>query len=144
MTPFDLDAARKDLAALCRRENELRDPTLSIGDKCALVHVPMSRCVNHLSSAIARIEKLEEALTRAQNDAVCHCGSPVSEHSWGDGHMPVPMEHPCPYEKTLRDLERWMEASIKLTPHDRLDWLQAFSEVWLPQIRAALAAEKEA
>jgi hypothetical protein len=144
MTPFDLDAARKDLAALAYAYKEkaaLYDPPMDVEHT---IRSKSIACADHLPSAIARIEKLEEALTRAQNDAVCHCGSPVSEHSWGDGHMPVPMEHPCPYEKTLRDLERWMEASIKLTPHDRLDWLQAFSEVWLPQIRAALAAEKEA
>lgn len=43
-------------------------------------------------------------------------------------------------EAELRDIERWMAASIELTPHARLDWLQAFSEVWLPRIRAALSA----
>jgi hypothetical protein len=89
MTPFDLDAARKDLAALAYAYKEkaaLYDPPMDVEHT---IRSKSIACADHLPSAIARIEKLEEAL---RGIALMACrnaspGGPSCPHLYPDGFL---------------------------------------------------------
>ncbi len=58
--------------------------------------------IQHMKLKLAEANaKLKEA---KKNEAVCHCGAYVSEHTQADNHGAVDMEHPCPNEEKLREL----------------------------------------
>jgi hypothetical protein len=53
----------------------------------------------------AKLAASEQARAEAvRNEAVCHCGSLVSDHHAGDGHSPVPMQEMCPYAEALKSI----------------------------------------
>lgn len=51
-----------------------------------------------------KVRALEAQLATSQaNEAVCHCGSLVTEHTQSDNHGPVEREYPCQFAVLLQD-----------------------------------------
>jgi hypothetical protein len=82
-------------------------------------HIPTPEwCPKAKDSDIARLK--EEVERMKKNEAVCHCGDPVSKHNMGSGHAPVEMPVQCPFEQALaaaeareKELREKVERAIK-------------------------------
>jgi len=46
-----------------------------------------------------------------KNEAVCHCGALLSEHTQSDNHGAVPMDHPCPNLAEVKKAQALYESS---------------------------------
>lgn len=51
-----------------------------------------------VSAAEARAAEAERERDEARNEAICHCGISIYDHSISDNHAPIPMPRPCPAE----------------------------------------------
>lgn len=84
-----------------------------------------------LRAEVATLTK--ELLVAKRNEAVCHCGSPMSAHGMGDGHSPVEMQEECPYAAENATLRTALEARaiepVSLNHSDCVPLRTAYIEV---------------
>ena len=78
-----------------------------------------------LQAAIKRAEQAEKL------EAVCHCGTLVSQHTAGDGHDPVEMRQPCEFEMELQACYR----AVGWTP-GKDQCLSEYLKAWVKQSHA--------
>lgn len=87
-----------------------------------------------LDEANIRIRNLTTELDESRKfEAVCHCGSPVRAHTWGDGHSAVALPEQCPYsydlDKAKEELTR-LQAVIEKLTSDSPSLAQAVIRAW--------------
>lgn len=98
-----LTALRTGIRASYAQEFEV-DDTSPVGDLIRHAFVT-------LAYRSMKIRKLEAQLKEAKaNEAVCHCGALLSEHTQSDNHGAVPMVHPCPNQPPEVPTPAWFHA----------------------------------
>lgn len=66
-----------------------------------------------LEQARAELEAVRKERDDARSDAVCHCGALMHEHTLSDNHVAKPMEHRCPNEARIAQLEAVVREKLR-------------------------------
>lgn len=66
------------------------------------VSVCMAKTYDLPKFVYALLDEMHQKIKHLErNEAVCHCGSLISEHTVNDGHAPVEMRAECKFERLL-------------------------------------------